>query len=72
MDALMKNYRVAAIPLWHFTSLQFILWQVLALHQVHTFVHCHVSKDKAIPLQAWTGPEVSRRLMLPDLKTVGT
>jgi len=23
-------------------------------------------------LQAWTGPEVSRRLSLPDLKTVGT
>ena len=29
-------------------------------------------KDKAIPLQAWTGPEGSRRLRLPDLKTIGT
>ena len=29
-------------------------------------------KGKAIPLQAWTDPEVSRRLRLPDLKTVGT
>jgi hypothetical protein len=28
-------------------------------------------KGKAIPLQAWTGPEVSRRLRLPDLKTFG-
>ena len=27
---------------------------------------------KAIPLQAWTGPEGSRRLRLPDFKTVGT
>jgi len=27
---------------------------------------------KAIPLQASTGPEGSRRLKLPDLKTVGT
>jgi len=27
-------------------------------------------KRKAIPLQAWTGPEVSRRLRLPDFKTV--
>jgi len=27
---------------------------------------------KAIPLQAWTGPEVSRRLKLPDFKTIGT
>jgi hypothetical protein len=29
-------------------------------------------KVKAIPLQAWTGPEVSRRLKLPDFKTIGT
>jgi len=29
-------------------------------------------KGKAIPLQAWTGPEGSRRLMLPDFKTIGT
>ena len=28
-------------------------------------------KDKAIPLQAWTGPEGSRRLRLPDFKTIG-
>jgi len=27
---------------------------------------------KAIPLQAWTGPEVSRRLRLPDFKAIGT
>jgi len=29
-------------------------------------------KGKAIPLQAWTDPEGSRRLRLPDLKTIGT
>ena len=29
-------------------------------------------KGKAIPLQAWTGPEGSRRLRLPDFKTVDT
>jgi len=29
-------------------------------------------KGKAIPLQAWTGPEDSRRLRLTDFKTVGT
>jgi len=27
---------------------------------------------KAIPLQVWTGPEGSRRLRLPDFKTIGT
>ena len=31
-----------------------------------------VKKAKAIPLQAWTGPEVSRRLKLPDFKTINT
>jgi len=29
-------------------------------------------KAKPIPLQAWTSPEDSRRLRLPDFKTVGT
>jgi hypothetical protein len=29
-------------------------------------------KVKAIPLQTWTGPEGSRRLRLPDFKTIGT
>ena len=30
------------------------------------------TQSKAIPLQAWTGPEGSRRLRLPDFKTIGT
>jgi hypothetical protein len=29
-------------------------------------------KGKAIPLQAWTGPEGSRRLRLPDFQTIST
>jgi len=29
-------------------------------------------KGKAIPLQAWTGSEFSRRVRLPDFKTIGT
>jgi len=29
-------------------------------------------KGKVILLQAWTGPEGSRRLRLPDFKTIGT
>ena len=28
-------------------------------------------KGKAISLQGWTGPEDSRRLRLPDFKTIG-
>jgi hypothetical protein len=29
-------------------------------------------KGKAIPLQAWTSPEGSRRLRLPDFMTIDT
>jgi len=29
-------------------------------------------KGKAIPLQAWTGPEGSRKLKLPDFMKIGT
>jgi hypothetical protein len=32
----------------------------------------NIGKGKAILLQAWTGPEDSRRLRLPDFKTIGT
>jgi len=32
----------------------------------------HIPKGKAIPLQAWTGPEGSKRLRLPDFKSLGT
>jgi hypothetical protein len=36
------------------------------------FAIINVKKGKAIPLQAWTGREGSRRLRLPDFKTVGS
>jgi len=37
------------------------------------FLAAHVAMvKKAIPLQAWIGPEGSRRLRLPDFKTIGT
>jgi hypothetical protein len=31
-----------------------------------------IKQGKAIPLQAQTGPEGSRRLRLPDFKTIST
>jgi hypothetical protein len=45
-----------------------------------TLIQCYLNwcqkskkgKGKAIPLQALTGPEGSRRLRLPDFKTIGT
>jgi len=32
----------------------------------------HKGKGKSTPLEAWTGPEGSSRMRLPDFKTVGT
>ena len=32
----------------------------------------NIVKGKAIPLQAWTGPDGSRRSRLPDFMTIGT
>jgi len=37
-----------------------------------SFILIIEGKDKAIPLQAWTGPEGSCSLRLPDFKTIGT
>jgi len=39
---------------------------------IPTYTHIYIGKSKAIPLQAWTGPEGSRRLRLPDFETIGT
>jgi hypothetical protein len=36
------------------------------------WVPTNTEKCKAVPLQAWTGPEGSRRLRLLDFKTIGT
>jgi hypothetical protein len=38
----------------------------------YNYVWHAASKGKAIPLQAWTGPDGSRSLRLPYFKTVGT
>jgi hypothetical protein len=40
---------------------------------IHTYYDRGVKvKSKAIPLQALTGPEGSRRLRLPDFKIIST
>jgi len=46
---------------------------LVACIRKHVYLGYVVSvKGKAIPLQAWTGPEGSRRLRLLDFKTIGT
>jgi len=48
-------------------------WSGRFAHVSPSVVCCPVQvKVKAIPLQAWTGPEGSRRLRLPDFKTFDT
>jgi hypothetical protein len=37
-----------------------------------TILYMYTKKGKAIPLQAWTSPEGSKRLKFPDFKTIGT
>jgi hypothetical protein len=51
----------------------------MSLPPLWWLLNCNISTindakiiDKAIPLQAWTGPEASRRLRLPDFQTFGT
>jgi len=45
----------------------------LVLEKLHMNVMLIIKiKGKAIQLQAWTGPEGSRRLRVPDFKTIST
>jgi len=47
--------------------------KILCLHNLLNIRHKVIkAKSKAIPLQAWTGPDVSRRLRLPYFKTIST
>jgi hypothetical protein len=44
---------------------------ILRTHHKATRNKCITQvKGKAIPLEAWTDPEDSRRLRLPDFKTI--
>jgi hypothetical protein len=51
-------------------KVELMLMPTISLQQYMTFITSY--KGKAIPLQAWTGPDGSRRLRLPDFMTVGT
>jgi hypothetical protein len=45
------------------------MFQAKLTEKIKTHILC--LKAKAIPLQALVGPEGSRRLRLPDFKTIG-
>jgi hypothetical protein len=37
--------------------------------QTDRHTHDEANKDKAVPLQVWRGPEISRKLTFPDFMT---
>ena len=39
------------------------------MHTVPILTRCCKGNSKAVPLQAWSGPEGSRKLRLPDFMT---
>jgi hypothetical protein len=45
---------------------------MLTLQKIQLVHNSVKAKGKAIPLEAWTGSEGSRRLRLPDFKTIST
>jgi len=62
---------------WNSTELPFYSSYNPRRAQISMYPFCitasksmQVSKGKAVPLQAWTGPESSRKLRLPDFMTV--
>ena len=67
----------AVSPLPNFKRPPLVSWPRLLVQQITATLHNWTlifmfSKGKAIPLQAWTDRESSRRLRLPDFKTIGT
>ena len=43
--------------------------QTVSLSHMFVYTRLHGSKGKAVPLQAWSSPEVSRKLRFPDFMT---
>jgi hypothetical protein len=41
-------------------------------NDVYIYIYIYIYIYMHTKLQAWTGPEESRRLRLPDFKTIGT
>ena len=45
------------------------MFRVVSPPIIRSSYHCIYSKVKAVPLQAWSGPEGSRKLRFPDFMT---
>ena len=42
----------------------------MIIQEINSVLYRSKVKGKAVPLQAWIGPEVSRKLRFPDFMTV--
>jgi hypothetical protein len=49
-----------------------VQWAQEDVETSYNLLNNNNNKDKAIPLQAWTRPEGSKRFSLPDFITIGT
>jgi hypothetical protein len=46
--------------------------KLMTVYILQNTYNTHILKtSKPIPIHAWTGPDGSRRMRLPDIKTVG-
>jgi len=73
---------VPQVFLWSGLSPQYSVWwtqdtQTMYKRSIEARSRSHCGrrkaiKGKAVPLQAWTGPEGSRSLRIPHFKTIGT
>jgi hypothetical protein len=60
------------ISIKHGTNMKHLKNNAKAYPPLPPYQHTIYLLKKAIPLQAWTDPEGSRRLKHPDFKTTGT
>ena len=52
----------------YYTNVYFNKWEIVSdwlMNVYNIYIYIYIYKGKAIPLQAWTGPEGSRRLRPP-------
>jgi len=71
-EAIRQQYGICMFIYYAITGAS--KWSYVRAEPVEFFPLCikGKGKGKAIPLQTWTGPAGSRRLRLPDFKTIGT